>query len=111
MLAWATSPAVTLLFVGPLLIISGASSLAKTSFLPSRSHARAEILSLALVILSLQHQIISLVRQALLLATHFRVTAARQRLITWVLQSLPRGPSRVTQPVNLRASPWLPWAS
>ena len=108
MLVWATSPAVTLPFVGPFVIISSASSLAKTSFPPSRSDARAEILSLALVILSLQHQIISLVRQALLLATHFRVTvtAARQHLVPWVLQSVPRGLRRVSQAAILRASLW-----
>ena len=112
MLAWATSAAVTLPFVGPFVIISSASSLAKTSFPPSRSDARAEILSLALVILclqlSLQQQIISLVRQALLLATHFRVTvtAARQHLVPWVLQSVPRGLRRVSQAAILRASLW-----
>jgi len=108
MLVWATSPAVTLPFVGPFVIISSASSLAKTSFPPSRSDARAEILSLALVILSLQHQNISLVQQALLLATHFRVTvtAARQHLVPWVLHSVPRGLRRVSQAAILRASLW-----
>ena len=54
----------------------------------------------------LPYQFISLVQQALLLATLFTITVARRHVIPLLLQSVPRGPCRVTQPVNLRASPW-----
>ena len=54
----------------------------------------------------LPYQFISLVQQALLLATLFTITAARHHVIPLLLQSIPRGPCRITQPVNLRACPW-----
>ena len=54
----------------------------------------------------LSYQIMCLVQQALLLATLIRVTAARHHLLPWLLQTVPRGPCRVSQPVNLRATPW-----